>query len=150
MLVWEWEAGGGLLPSTPALVGRALTQAQEGEEVEPEEAQDGSGQGLVHGREVDPLLQLGREVGEVEVVPVHHVLEQDVDEACRARAVSWTSAGTRGCSAPCLPEALFVPELEPRQLLGSTPTCISWLSLSPAPPLPFSPLLSSSPFLASF
>lgn len=127
-----------------------LTQAQEGEEVEPEEAQDGSGQGLVHGREVDPLLQLGREVGEVEVVPVHHVLEQDVDEACRARAVSWTSPGTRGRSAPCLPEALFVPELEPRQLLGSTRTCISWLSLSPAPPLPFSPLLSSSPFLASF
>ena len=125
-----------------------LTQAQEGEEVEPEEAQDGSGQGLVHSREVDPLLQLGREVGEVEVVPVHHVLEQDVDEACRARAVSWTSAGTRGCSAPCLLEACFVPELEPRQLLGSMCTCISWLSLSPTPLSPS--LLSSSPFLASF
>ena len=34
----------------PALVRGPLTQAQEGEEVEPEEAQDGGGQGLVDGR----------------------------------------------------------------------------------------------------
>lgn len=36
---------------------------------------------------MDPLLQLGRKVGEVEVVPVHHVLKQDVDEACKRTAV---------------------------------------------------------------
>lgn len=76
-------------PPPPGVRG-SLTQAQEGEEVEPEEAQDGRGQGLVHGREVDPLLQLGREVDEVEVVPIHHVLEQDVDQACREAAVSPT------------------------------------------------------------
>lgn len=35
-----------------------------------------------------PLLQLGWEVDEVEVVPVHHVLEQDVDEA------KWRNDGT--------------------------------------------------------
>lgn len=81
----DWEAPGCLLcpPHSLPWSEGPLTQAQEGEETEPEEAQDGSGQGLVHGRQVDPLLQLGREVGEVKVVPVHHVLEQDVDEACR-------------------------------------------------------------------
>lgn len=65
-----------------------LTQTKEGEKEEPEEAEDGSGQGLVHGSKVDSLLQLGREVSEVEVVPVHHVLQQDVDEACKRDAVS--------------------------------------------------------------
>lgn len=70
----------------------ALTQTKEGEEEEPEEAEDGCCQGLVHGGEVDPLLQLGREVSEVEVVPVHHVLEQDVDEACKRGAVSRPAA----------------------------------------------------------
>lgn len=57
------------------------TQTEEGEKEEPEEAEDGGGQGLVHGGEVDPLLQFSREVSEVEVMPVHHVLKQDVDEA---------------------------------------------------------------------
>lgn len=80
---------------------RALTQAQEGEEVEPEEAEDGSRQSLVHGSKVDPLLQLGREVDEVEVVPVHHVLEQDVDEACREGARGWDLTGPQCASAPC-------------------------------------------------
>ena len=87
-----------------------LTQAQEGEEVEPEEAQDGSSQGLVHSREMEPLLQLGREVGKVEVVPVHHVLEQDVDEACRDGAVSsvpflpgWLSVRGTGAGAAARP-----------------------------------------------
>lgn len=79
-----------------------LTQAQEGEEVEPEEAQDGRSQGLVHSREMDPFLELGWEVGKVEVVPVHHVLEQDVDEACGEGAVSWRLGWATG--APLCPE----------------------------------------------
>lgn len=65
-----------------------LTQTKEGEEEEPEEAEDGSSQSLVHGSKVDPLLQLGREVSEVEVVSVYHVLKQDVDEACKREVVS--------------------------------------------------------------
>jgi hypothetical protein len=65
----------------------SLTQTEEGEKEEPEEAEDGGGQGLVHGGEVDPLLQFSREVSEVEVMPVHHVLKQDVDEACKIVAV---------------------------------------------------------------
>lgn len=76
-------------PPRPPRSAGPLTEAQEGEEEEPEEAQDGGSQSLVHGRKVDPFLQLGWQVGEVEVVPVHHVLEQDVDEACGGGAVSW-------------------------------------------------------------
>lgn len=79
----DWYGYGNVRPQLPPYpkAEGPLTQAQEGEEVEPEEAQDGSSQGLVHSREMDPFLQLGWEVGKVEVVPVHHVLEQDVDEA---------------------------------------------------------------------
>lgn len=65
-----------------------LTQTKEGVKEEPEEAEDGGGQGLVHSGKVDPLLQLGREVSKVEVVAVHHMLQQDVDEACERGAVS--------------------------------------------------------------
>lgn len=75
---WHWARNG--MP---------LTQTEEGEKEKPEEAEDGSSQGLVHGSKVDPLLQLGREVSKVQVMPVHHVLQQDVDEACKREAVSW-------------------------------------------------------------
>lgn len=144
------------LPPSPTPTrgsGGSLTQAQEGEEVEPEEAQDGRGQGLVHSREVDPLLQLGREVDEVEVVPIHHMLEQDVDQACREGAVSWTPGWA--ARAP-LPASYLCPELglglpcdRRDQKVDRTRKCLPWLLVFSGPlPRPFLPL--PSPFQPSF
>lgn len=61
-------------------VGVALTGAHGREEEQPEEAEDGRGHHLVHGPRVDLLVQLGRQVGVVEIVPVYQVLQQHVHE----------------------------------------------------------------------
>lgn len=57
-----------------------LTQPYKRVEIEPEEAEDGSCQGLIDRCKVHLLLQLGREIGVVQVVTVHHVLQEDVDQ----------------------------------------------------------------------
>lgn len=53
---------------------RPLTYAYSGEEKQPEEAQDGRSHHLVHSSGVDLLIQFGRQVGVVHIIPVHEVL----------------------------------------------------------------------------
>lgn len=65
--------------------GRAQTQAlpteaQDGEEEQPEHAEDGGHHDLADGGNVEALVQFGGDVHVVNVVPVNHVLEQHVEQ----------------------------------------------------------------------
>ena len=62
-----------------------LTHPQHREEVEADEADDGCGQRLVDRRQVDLPVQARGQEGEVEVVLVHQVLQQQVQQAWRRR-----------------------------------------------------------------
>lgn len=56
------------------------TKAQDGEEEQPEHAEDGSHHDLADGSDVETLVQFGGDVDIVNVVPVNHVLEQHVEQ----------------------------------------------------------------------
>lgn len=68
------------------------TQPHKRVKIEPEKAEDGSCQGLVDSCKVHLLLQLGREIGIVEVVTVHHVLQEDVDQTWQGKEESQAEA----------------------------------------------------------
>lgn len=56
------------------------TEAQDGEEEQPEHAEDGGHHDLADGGDVEALVQFGGDVHVVNVVPVNHVLEQHVEQ----------------------------------------------------------------------
>lgn len=59
-----------------------LTRPEDGEEVKPDEGDDGRRQSLIDGSQVDAAFDASGQVGEVQVVFVHQVSEHHVEQAC--------------------------------------------------------------------
>jgi hypothetical protein len=118
----------------------ALTRAHGGEEEQPEEAEDGRSHHLVHSPRVDLLVQFGRQVGVVEIVPVYQVLQQHVHEPWgKPTALTSEPAPT---ALACGPQA--VPGLEMAEGLVPAPCPAGTESCSFSHVSPFTPAASPS------
>lgn len=87
--LWNFTSNSGMLARELGAASRwrqvTLTQPHKWVKIEPEKAEDRSCQGLIDSCKVHFLLQLGREIGVVEVVTVNHMLQEDVDQTWQGK-----------------------------------------------------------------
>lgn len=74
-----------------------LTCSQDGEEIKPDEGDDGSRQSLIDGSQVDAAFDASGQVGEVQVVFVHQVSEHHVEQPCEVGEAP-SGCGPSNCS----------------------------------------------------
>lgn len=118
--LWNFTSNSGKLARELGAASRwkqvILTQPHKWVKIEPEKAEDGSCQGLIDSCKVHLLLQLGREIGIVEVVTVHQVLQEDVDQTWQGKWETQVEAveGLMKCSSSVRTPALTKLSGEPQ------------------------------------